>query len=177
IELKIKEKIFDKRIRAHEDILELAAMMRTTVSTNEKRADNVLITYPVIFSSKESFISFQTFFYQKVNPNTHWLSNDLSRELSAIQDYIATIKIAVEDINSKNLPLVGMYVRNDFVDFAATLENASMDFFKMDIIKLSLVPKKRFKNFSNEERQKRFQKSAYFQNYDEIIKVINQNKA
>lgn len=171
--LRIREKVFDKRIKAHDNVFELIALLRTTISTNELGPNNVLITYPVAMYNKESLISLQTFFFEKVNPNSHWHSNKLSIELNAIQDYLATVKIACENLKDEYYPNIGKLIRGDFLDFSHSLEKITMDFFNSEIYKLTLVQKNSFMNANFSERQNRFEKTYYFLNHDEIKKVLN----
>jgi len=113
--LRILEKIFDKRLLAHEEVLEIARLLRTTVSTKKVDEYNNIITYPGVMSNKQLFEKFQGRFYELVNFNTHWLDIKLISELNFIQDYIVNLDILLKDKSEDQFVDIAIILKNDFI--------------------------------------------------------------
>lgn len=97
-QLRILEKIFDKRIKTHEDTLQVSQKLRTTLSLNKTDRDGNALTYPAILHAPEILNDFKGLFYENTNSNVHWINIELFRELNYIQYYIETLTIHLQNI-------------------------------------------------------------------------------
>ena len=122
--LKISEKILDKKIESHEDVLKLAKLLRSTVSDNNFTSEMELITYPLILANKENYLDWKINLYNKANNNSHWLSQKVHQELFFIQDYFINLDKTLENVPDENLKQIAIILKNDFVDLSAKLEKS-----------------------------------------------------
>jgi len=134
--LRLLEKTFERRIKAHEDILSLSELMRTTVATDIIEKNNFLVTYPGILHNNEYFENFLGKFYDLVNRNTHWINIELFREINYIQDYFATLTIQIKGKDDRVFPEIAKLIKDDIIQLAANLEKEAVKFFKDDLPKL-----------------------------------------
>jgi hypothetical protein len=82
-----------------------------------------VITYPGILSSSEMLESFQGRFFEIFNFNSHWYERNVLEELYLIQDYMANIEISLKDATPERFVEVAIYIKDDLLDLAASLEN------------------------------------------------------
>ena len=173
--LRILEKVFDRRLQAHEEVLEIARLLRTTVSTKSIDKEANVITYPGVISNREVFDNFRGRFYQLVNFNTHWLDIDLFRELNFVQDYIGNVDIHLKDTQDTKFPDVALLIKQDFIDLAASLEAETIKFFDKDIHKIKINTKKQHHKFEKSQTIKRLQSTDLFKKWEEIKKITEHN--
>lgn len=130
--LRVSDKILEKRLKAHEEILQLSKLMRSITSKDEQKALETgrLETYPIIFNSKQAYVDFMTRFQEVVNRNSHLLSIDLFRKINFIQDYLVTFKLWFQFTVSDDYPEIGKIIKDDFIDFSKDLERDVMIFFE-----------------------------------------------
>jgi len=166
--LRILEKIYDKRMQAHEDFLQIPKLMRTTISTNKTDEHNFFITYPAFLSSKNDFVEFEFKFYQVVNFNSHWYEEDLRKEIFFTQDYFQNIKRTMEKIPEENFIEFAKLLKVDFKDLADKLERKTLDFLLIDIHKINLKPSNRNFEYSKEEKRMKFDEMELFKNWKKI---------
>ncbi|SEJ16735.1 hypothetical protein SAMN05192553_102728 [Cyclobacterium xiamenense] len=175
--LRILEKIFDKRLQAHEEVLEISRLLRTTVSTKSADEGDNVITYPVIISSREEFDQFIRRFYELVNYNTHWLDIEVFRELNFIQDYIANVDILLKESNDDSFKEVALIIKSDIIDLAASLEEITMTFFDKDIYAIKIKTKKQHHKYKRTQTIKRLHSTELFKNWSEIEEKAEHNRA
>lgn len=171
--LRILEKIFDKRLSAHEEVLEIARLLRTTVSTRTTDEGNNVITYPAVIANKQVFDDFQGRFYELVNFNTHWLDIKLFRELNYVQDYIANVDIMLKDKSEQQYVDIATIIKNDFIELAASLEKETKKFFGEDIYKMKISLRNEPHKFKKEETIKRLQNTILHKRWKEINDLYN----
>jgi hypothetical protein len=169
--LRILEKTFDKRIKAHEEILQISKILRTTISTDKTDNDHNLITYPAVLQDYQYFDNFRGKFYDITNENNHWLGIELLRELYFIQDYLASLDLQIKDKNDENLPKIAVIVKQDFIDLAGNLENISLKFFEEDLLNLKKITNIGWHKYETEITYKRFSDTNLHQNIDIIRKM------
>lgn len=169
--LRIIEKVFDKRITAHENILTLIKNVRSVISTNQIDEKNHLITFPSFMLNRESFERFINDVYLISNLNNHWLNIELERELGFLVDYITTLNLKLKDVNEQNYPQVGLIVKQDFIDLATNLENITFEFFRKDIYKMKINKHNEWHKYQKEETLNRFHKTNLFIKDEEITSI------
>ncbi|MDY0780400.1 hypothetical protein [Tenacibaculum sp. IB213877] len=169
--LKILEKIFDKRLKAHEEFLEIPKLLRTTTSSQETDENNYFITYPLILNSKETFENFLLKFYDSTNFRSHWFEKDLRKEAFFAQDYLQNVKKRINDIPDENCKELGKIIKADLKEIADILEEKILDFLLIDIHKININSKNREFEYSNELKSKRLKKTQLLQKWYEIEKL------
>ncbi|WP_314057965.1 hypothetical protein [Empedobacter brevis] len=140
--LKISEKILDKKIEAHEDVLKLAKLLRSTLTDNNFTTEMGLITYPIILANKENYLDWKTNLFSKVNNNSHWLSLSVHKELFFIQDYFINLDKTLENIPDENLKNVAIILKNDLIDLSTKLEKSIIEYFDKGWKDLKTISKK-----------------------------------
>jgi len=155
--LRVREKIFDKRINAHEEIHALCQVMRTTISTHLVDLQNNAITYPKLLLNRELYSNFKVNFVQVLGKNSIWIDIELYRYMNYIQDYLENLSSSIKDIEDKNFPYVGVLIKQDFIDMALELEKETFKFFEKDIYSINLKIKKGHHKFSKEATFKKFE--------------------
>ena len=169
--LRVLEKISDKRLSAHEEVLEIARLLRTTVSTKVVDNDSNLITYPVVLSSIEAFNNFQGRFYELVNFNTHWLDINLFRELNYVQDHIGSVDVSLKDKNDNIYPKIAALLKSDFIKIASSLESETIKFFNKDILEMKINTQQQHHKYERNETMKRLKETSLLKNWEEISRI------
>lgn len=169
--LRIIEKVFDKRLKAHEDILDIAKQMRTTVSTHSASDGINVDSYPGLLHNKESFNQFKENFFLAVNLNSHWISIELFRQLNYIQDYVENVSQALLKIDESNYPKFGIIVKQDFIDLAAELEIETLKFFDKDLYDVNLRTTKGHHKWPIEYTVSRLNSTEFIKKHELISKI------
>lgn len=176
--LKISEKILDKKLEAHENVLQLAKYLRSTISDNKFTLERELITYPIILANKENYLDWKKDLFIKSNSNSHWLSNDVIKEIYFIQDYFVNLDKTLENIPDENIEKIGIILKNDFVNLSNNLEKSILKYFEKgwkDLKTVSInekykLPKnvslERLNNYSLTKRHLEMSKYFYQKNLD-----------
>ncbi len=169
--LRIIEKVFDKRLKAHEDILDLAKQMRTTVSLHNASDGLNVDSYPGLLHNNEYFNQFKGNFFVVVNLNSHWLSIELFRQLNYIQDYIENASQVLLKIDESSYPKFGVIVKQDFIDLAAELETETLKFFEKDLYNVNLKTTKGHHKWPRDYTLDRLNKTELIMQKDLISKI------
>ncbi|RKQ49475.1 hypothetical protein BXY85_0464 [Roseivirga pacifica] len=171
--LRVLEKILDKRIKAHEEILSLVKKTRSVIGTGKKDEDSNVISYPSCMESFDHFSLFLQEMFQIIHQNSHWLNTDLQRELSFFQDYLVTIYHQVSEAGTdSDIIKTGVIVKQDFVNLAMSIENITFQFFRHEITKLRINKLDEWHKYPKEETNKRFSKTELMTRSKEIEKII-----
>lgn len=136
--LRLWDKLLERRMKAHENLISSALQMRVMASLGI--ADNLgdIRRFPEIFISKDSFEDwFQRFTYLN-NEYSTCLSIKAKRELYFFQDYLINLHAFLKQVPTENYPKVGEILRQDFIDLSVQLEKSSYAFFKKDFRKLKI---------------------------------------
>ena len=174
VKLKIVEKIIDKRIVAHEDILKISQRLRSTISLGKTDSEGNIVTYPSVLHSPETLDDFKGVFYDLINPNIHWINIELNRELNYLQDYIASISIQLENIPSEKYPEVALLVKQDLIDLATKIHDETTKFLNNDIFLVKAKPTKGHHKLPISETRSRYNNTLLFKNFD-TIKAMKRN--
>ncbi len=166
--LRILEKIFDKRLVAHEEFLSIPKLMRTTISDQEADENNHFITYPYILDSKDNFENFSYKFYEQTNFKSHWFEEDLRKEIFFAQDYFQNIARELKELPDENCQQFGRIVKSDFKALADSLEEKILNFLLIDIHKINLNSKNRNFEYSRNEKKERLNKMELYTKWEEV---------
>jgi hypothetical protein len=82
IRLKLREKLLDRRIQAHERVIELSHSMRAMLPLGGLDAEGELARTPAALASKEAFDEWFNHFYQTMTSTSTWLGTSLTQELN-----------------------------------------------------------------------------------------------
>lgn len=169
--LKISEKLIDKRIDAHEKVLKLSKLMRSSHTENEFNSAKELITYPLIFLTEENYRDWRQNYFLVTNEYSHWLSISVLNELFFIQDYIVNLDKALENIPDDNFKSIGKILKMDFIEMSTNLEKQVVLYFEKGWSNLS-VKKKGNHKLPKTESLKRLKNSNFTKRYLEITKYF-----
>lgn len=137
-QLRIAEKIFDKRIKAHEDALLICQQLRITQGTGLVDIDGDAITYSVILLSLEDLYKFQEDFMRYSNPNLHWMNIELVREMNYVQDYMHNLYNYLSTLSKEDYFNTAFQLKFDIILIAENLEREIKKFFQQDIFSVSI---------------------------------------
>ena len=170
---RLLEKVLDKRIQAHEKVIELSKFLRQMTSLGYAEKDGGLARTPVIMMSHESFDDFLLKFSQSGADSSTWLSTEVTRELNFVQDYFVNLYEFLRNVQSDKFPEIGRVIRQDFIDFSSSIEKLAFDFFAKDLTKMKLNDLHQWHKYPVKTTQKRLNETAFLKNKDEILKIIN----
>lgn len=159
VKLRIIEKVFDKRVIAHEEILKVAKLLRVTNLTYKIDSDKNALTYPKILNNRDSLQEAISYIHDIVNENSHWLSIDVFRELNYMQDYLVNLDSITKNIPEQDYPKIGVEIKSDLIDLSASLEKLILIFFKSDIYKINLTFSEGHHKYQKEETINRLNSS------------------
>jgi hypothetical protein len=170
--LRISSQLIEKRINAHEKILTLVKTMRATLSIEKMNVENLYITYPIIFQSKDDFQKWRSSFFLTTNEYSHWLGLKVTRELYFIQDYIVNLDKRLEKIPSENYIQIGIILRNDFLSMAANVEKEVITYFESGWRTLKIEKNNKWHKFPKKISIKRLEETNLYKRHLEIHKYM-----
>lgn len=170
--LKISEKLIDKRIDSHEQILKLAKLMRSSHTENKFNAAKELVTYPLIFLTEENYRDWRLQFFSVTNDYSHWLSQEVLNELFYIQDYLVNLDKTLENVHPDNFKSVGIIIKMDFIDMSTNLEKKVVKYFEQGWSNLEIKKKKGNYKLPRKESLKRLKNSNFTKRHLEISKYF-----
>lgn len=166
VKLRIIEKVFDKRLIAHEETLKIAKLLRVTNLTYKTDNDKNALTYPAILNNRDSLQEAISYIHNIVNENSHWLSIDVFRELNYLQDYLVNLDSITKNIPEKDYPIIGVEIKSDLIDLSGSLEKLILKFFKSDIYKINLTFSEGHHKYQKEETINRLNSSKLSKYYN-----------
>ena len=170
---RLLEKVLDKRIQAHEKVIELSKFLRQMTSLGYAEKDGELARTPAIMMSHESFDDFLLRFSQTGVDSSTWLSTEVTRELYFVQDYFINLYEFLKNVEQDKFPEIGRVIRQDFIDFSSSLEKLAFDFFAKDLTKMKLNDLRQWHKYPLKVTQKRLNETEFMKNRDELLKTIN----
>jgi hypothetical protein len=173
LKLKLREKVLDKRMQAHENIINLTKTLRTMNILGFDSKTKEVLRIPNILTSRQQFDEWYTQYYNLTAYSTTWLSTDLTRELNLFLDYIINLYEKIQNIDDKKIILIGYIIRQDFIDFSGELEKLAFILFERDLYKLKLNDLKKWHKYEKTETEKRLQNTELLKKEIEIDKIIN----
>jgi len=166
------EKVLDRRIQAHEQVIQLSKTLRTMVSLGYPEEDGQLARTPAIMQSREEFDNWCAQFWQVVAPGSTWLSTEVTREVNLLQDYIVNLYEFLREVDSAHFPEVGAILRNDFIQLSDRIEKLAFSFFSRDLSKLRIGDLSEWHKYPLEETQRRLAETALFSRQKDLEVLI-----
>jgi hypothetical protein len=169
--LRLWEKLLDKRIKAHEDAIAIALDMRTTECLGGVIATGEVRRTPRVLESKEAFEHWSFQLTNERSLGSTWLAIDVTRELSYLQDYIINLHLKIVDIPSELYPTVGELICDDFIDISASIERLAVRFFKKGLWRLRISDVEQWHKYQKSETLRRLSSTQLAKHSDEIGKL------
>jgi len=166
--LKLREKILDRRIGAHEQIVDLSHSMRVMIPLGGLDADGELARTPGILTSEDAFDKWFGYFHKVMTSTSIWLGTSLMHELYLFQDYLINLKEFLRQVPAENYPKVGQVVRLDFVHFSESVEKLAFNFFTNDLENLRIGDLPKWHKYPLKETEKRLQNTNFVKRNGEL---------
>lgn len=170
---RLLEKVLDRRIQAHENVIELSKLLRIMFSLGYSEADGELSRAPSVMESPESFNDFLSRFSHVGADSSTWLSTEVTREFNFVQDYLVNLYEFLKNSSSDKFPKVGRLVRQDFIDFSASLEKLAFNYFSKDLTRMKMNDLTKWHKYPKETTIERLNKTMLFKNREEIRKILD----
>ncbi len=170
--LRLWDKLLDKRIKAHENVLSIALEMRVMVSWGNFEDNGDVARAPQVLMSKEVFEQWFTKFTQLTLEGSTWLTTETKRELNFVQDYLVTLHQNLSGVPSDKYLLIGKIIRQDFAELSGRLEKKTFYFFSKGINQLKLNDLDDWHKYERSETEKRLNKTALIEKWQSIKKLV-----
>jgi hypothetical protein len=167
-DLHLWEKLLDRRISAHEAVIQTALELRGMVPLGGVDRQGEALRAPSLLRSKEVFEAWFQQATARTGPGTTWLTVEAKRELNYLQDYLLTLYMHLGRVPSASYPTVGVIVRDDFIKLSGDLEKCAFRFFESDIHRLEAADLRSWHKYPLEETQRRLKETNLIQRCDEI---------
>lgn len=172
VKLRIIEKVFDKRMIAHENVLDIVKLLRSVIPTGLVDNYNNIIGFPVCLKSRSILINYRDEIFQTIHINSHWFDTILTKELSFVQDYFMTLENVISEVSDDNISKIGLIVKQDFINISTKLEDITFNFFRSDIYKISINKLNEWHKYPVDITRARLEETELFRRRDEIDKII-----
>jgi hypothetical protein len=170
--LKIADKLIERRIKAHEQVIAVALEMRVMATLGGFNQNGEVRRMPQVLISKEEFERWFTRFTQLTLEGSTWLSNDAKREVSFVQDYLVTLHLKLATVPSGKYVVIGEYLPEDFRELSSSLEKKAFSFFERGIRKLKLDSLDKWHKYKRPVTESRLQQMALIRNWPQIANAI-----
>lgn len=172
LKLKLREKVLDKRIQAHENIIKLSITLRTMNYIEFNDPIKEVKRIPMLLSSMQRYIEWSNQHLNLIIDSTTWLSTDLTRELNLFQDYLTNLDGRILDLDDNRIKSIGDIVRQDFIDFSSNIEKLAYKLFEKDLYKLKLNDLNEWHKYSKQETLRRLKNTELINRKDEIDIIV-----
>ena len=173
--LRITEKLLDKKLEAHETLIEITNVIRSMVLLGGKDHNDELKRSPLIMQSRKNMDDFLTELTKAQAKADRWLSVDAKREVSLFLDYFVNLNEYSLKSSDKALQEAGVLVRDDFIHFALRLENCAHDFFNRDLMKLKFRTDREWHKYPKEKTLEELGKTELYKQKQKVIEVLGHN--
>ena len=171
-DLKVWERFLDRRMTAHEAVLDVAIKMRVMVSSGKVETPGEISRAPQLMMSKEAFHDWLFDFAEKSGTATTWLSTPVKMELNFVQDYFVTLNTHLSEAPSERFAAEGSFIRQDFIDLSSALEIKAFEYFKAEARELRLNNLTEHHKYPLAETKRRLQKTVLLARLAEIKSII-----
>jgi hypothetical protein len=165
-DLAMTGKLFERRISAHEKVIEIATEMRVMAPLGDRAADGEVRRAPRVMLTRDSFEDWLASFTRRSLEGTSWLSTKAKRELNFVQDYLLTLHMHLAGVRSERYPELGMLIRQDFIDLSSSLEKQAFEFFRTGVRQLQLHSLDEWHKFELSETQRRLGETALMKSFE-----------
>lgn len=166
-DLRIWDKLLERRILAHERVIAIAQDLRTVIALGGVDGDGETSRTPQVLSTKQEFESWLLKFHA-ANTNSTWFTIEVRREMNFAQDYLLTLHQHLKDAPLEAYRPFGELVRQDFLDLSGQLERKAFAFFEKDIRQLRLSSLYDWHKYPRPETARRFGETQFTRRWKEI---------
>ena len=170
--LRVVEKIIDKKLDAHEQLINVIGQIRTMVLLGGSDGERELRRCPAIMMGQAEMSTFLETFSEMRNKSERWLSFEVKREISLFLDYLVNIKDMSKDSTDEAMQETGAILRYDFIELSLKLENAAHDFFNHDLVKLNHKTDRKWHKYPVEETMKKLEDTELFKKRETIHHIL-----
>jgi hypothetical protein len=170
--LRLWDKLLERRIKAHENVLTIAVEMRVMVAMGAPDKNGEAPRSPQVLLSKDEFEGWFRHFTQLSMEGTTWLTTAAKRELNFVQDYLVSLHHNLTGVQSDKYPRVGEVIRQDFIDLSSALEKKAFEFFEREVRQLRLANLKEWHKYKRPETEMRLKKTILLSQWEKIGRII-----
>jgi hypothetical protein len=170
-DLRLWDKLLERRIDAHERLINVALEMRVMVSLGGVGEAGEIVRAPRVLRSQEVFEAWFTRAIESVGTASTWLSIAAKREANLFQDYLVTLHIHLEHVPSDRYLTIGVIVRQDFIDISASLERVAFSFFGRDVRRLKLSNLNEWHKYPREHTEQRLKETQLLRRWNEVSQL------
>jgi hypothetical protein len=170
-DLRLWDKLIDRRIDAHERLINHAHEMRVMIARNGFDEGGKVLRYPQVLSSRDAFEDWFANTIKSICFASTWLSTPAKREANFLQDYLVTLHINLRSVPSNRFPDVGLIVRQDFIDISANLERISFVFFDRDVRRLRLSNLNDWHKYPRQQTEKRLNETHLLRQWADVSRL------
>lgn len=174
--LRLTEKVLDRKLGAHERVIDIANLLRSMVIIGGDDNDGELKRTPMILKNRKNMDDFMAEFMKMQTEADRWLSARVKREISLFIDYFVNVYEHFRYSTDESIQEAGVFVRNDFIDFSLRIENVAHEFFNNDLLKLRFKTDRDWHKYPKEKTFRELDKTEFFKRKDEIISVLRNHK-
>jgi hypothetical protein len=165
--LRQKEKLTEKRINAHEKIIELADLLNNTASYSEnlEAANGSMVRGPVFLESTNIY---RKWFHDTFNPhiqNLVWLTPKVRSEIHLLQNYLVNLYGLIENLDESKVQKIGVAIKDDFILFANNLRNWSQEYISHNALLLDTQDIDTSWKYDNQTINRRLNKTTLFKQF------------
>ena len=128
--------------------------------------------FPEILESEEKFSSWLEKFHETGLASATWLNIETKRELYYLQDYIVNLHVKLSGLPNNTSSVVGLFISQDFIDLASSLEKKAYSYFERDISKRKLSSLTDWHKYPAEMTNQRLQDTLLFKEWDSIYRKV-----
>lgn len=171
-DLRMWDRLADRRIAAHEGVLRIALEMRVMNALGGIDPQGELLRTPAVIASREAFEDWFAQTTTALATGSPWLSIEATREANYLQDYILTLHENTRSMPSNRFPELGLILRQDFVDLSSSLERATHSFFRSDIRSLTLRDPGLWHKYPIEQTEERLRSTRFTLEWEKIDELL-----
>jgi len=170
--LRITEKVVDRKLQAHDNLIDLIGLIRTMILLGGWDDERELKRTPQIMLGQQEFSDFLIKFSNMRNSSERWFSFGVKREISLFLDYIVTLKELVRTASDEQLQEIGSLIRYDFIEFSVKIEDSAHDFINKDLLKLDHKIDRKWHKYKLDETTKKLEDTRLFKLRETIEKRV-----
>lgn len=172
--LRVTEKIVDRKLQAHDNLMDLIGLIRAMVLLGGWDSESELKRTPQAMLGQQEFSDFLVNYSNMRNSSERWFSSGLKREISLFLDYIVNLKELVRTASDEQLREIGSLIRYDFIVFAARIEDSAHVFINEDLLKLNHKTDRKWHKFKPKDTIKQLNDTRLFKLRETIESMISQ---
>lgn len=175
-----KEKIIDKRIEAHESILDLCESMivvtmpEGVINYDLPEDTEKPIRGIAILNTEDIFDKWWAEIFYNCYRKHVWLSPKVLKELNLFQDYLVNLKIILSQLNADEIKRLSVIVRPDFITMSVNLRRDTVSYLSKDAISFKLRDLNGWHKYKRPHTEKRLNDTQLLKEYTKYLEMSQQ---